>query len=161
VESITEIIKLTQGHVALVSAEDADDVGRFKWCASVGRGGRVVAARSFRREGKTVSVLMHRYIAKPLGLCVDHIDRNPLNNARENLRIVTHAINRQNTSKQSNNTSGFKGVMRDKRSGKWIARIRAHAKTHHLGVHDNAELAALAYDLAARRLLGPLAATNF
>lgn len=161
---ITEIIKpiqLTQGFVAFVSGEDFDAVSRFKWCASVGRGGRVVAVRSYRENGKTITVLMHRFIAKPLGLHVDHIDRNPLNNVRTNLRLVTHAINRQNTSRQKNNKSGFKGVMRDKRSGQWIARIRAFGVTHHLGVHCAAESAARAYDDAAIRLLGKLAATNF
>jgi len=156
-----EPIKLTQGYVAFVSPEDVEAVSRYKWCASVGRGGRVVAMRSYRRDGKTVSVLLHRFIAKPLQLHVDHIDGNPLNNCRENLRIVTHAQNRQNTSKQSNNTSGFKGVIRDKRSGKWIARIRVFGCTKHLGLFAEASVAAHAYDAAAHAALGPLASTNF
>lgn len=154
-------IPLTQGFVAVVSPEDFEDVSQHKWCASVGRGGRVVAIRSYRENGKTVSVLLHRFIAKPLQLHVDHIDGDPLNNRRENLRIVTHAQNRQNTSKQSNNTSGFKGVMRDKRSGKWIARIRVFGRTKHLGLFAEASIAASAYDAAAIAALGALASTNF
>lgn len=154
-------VPLTQGYFALISPDDAEEVLAYKWCASVGRGKRVVAMRSYRLGDKTVSVLMHRFVAKPMGLHVDHIDRNPLNNQRENLRLVTHPINRQNTSKQSNNTTGFKGVMVDRRSGKWFARIKAFGTTHYLGVHETPELAAQAYDVAAIRLLGPLASTNF
>ena len=154
-------VPLTQGYVTYVSPEDFVEVSRYNWCASVGRGGRVVAARSYRRAGKTITVLLHRFIAKPLQLHVDHIDRDPLNNRRENLRIVTHAQNRQNTSKQSNNTSGFKGVTRDKQSGKWVARIQVFGRPQYLGFFCDPNDAAKAYDVAAKAALGHLAATNF
>ena len=58
---------------------------------------------------------------------VDHIDRNPQNNDRRNLRWTTLSGNSRNTTKSKNNTSGKQGVSRwtDKRKGLhyWKARI--------------------------------------
>jgi hypothetical protein len=46
----------------------------------------------------------------PDHLEIDHIDRDRNNNSRDNLRIVTHAVNMRNTSLQVNNQSGVTGV---------------------------------------------------
>jgi hypothetical protein len=41
---------------------------------------------------------------------VDHINRNPLDNRRCNLRVVSQHDNIMNRDKQNNNTSGYKGI---------------------------------------------------
>ncbi len=70
--------------------------------------------------GKDIS--FHKYI---LGLIddntydIDHIDRNPSNNTRENLRICTHADNLKNSKMRSSNKSGIIGVFFDKENDKW------------------------------------------
>ena len=46
------------------------------------------------------------------GKYIDHIDRNKSNNTIENLRLVTNEVNKRNSSKYSNNTSGKTGVRR-------------------------------------------------
>ena len=47
----------------------------------------------------TKTVIMHRIIMGYTGeLVIDHIDRNPLNNRKCNLRIVTRCQNNQNKS---------------------------------------------------------------
>lgn len=53
----------------------------------------------------------------------DHIDRNPLNNQRNNLRPATSIENRQNSSMRSDNTSGVIGVHFDQRDGVWISDV--------------------------------------
>ena len=60
----------------------------------------------------------------------------------------------------ANNTSGFKGVDRKKRAGKWCARIMINQKAIHLGTFGTAQEAADAYDRAAVSLFGEYAKTN-
>jgi len=69
--------------------------------------------------------------------CVDHIDRNKLNNNILNLRYATHSENGQNRNKQKNNTSGVVGVRWDKNCNKWRAEIWANKKYLYLGLFVN------------------------
>jgi hypothetical protein len=67
------------------------------------------------------------------GLEWDHIDRNPLNNRRSNLRLVTKTENMRNRGTPKNNTSGVKGVCWHKGVSKWIAQIKLSGRITHLG----------------------------
>jgi len=69
----------------------------------------------------------------PFPLEVDHIDRNPLNNHPDNLRVANRSENARNKDRQSNNTSGIKGVTFCKRTEKWMAQIGHLKKTVFLG----------------------------
>jgi len=70
---------------------------------------------------------------------IDHIDHNPLNNCRSNLRIVTPQQNMMNRGKHKNNTSGVIGVGWNKASEKWRATIKLNNKENYLGMFDNFE----------------------
>ncbi|QFH49728.1 HNH endonuclease signature motif containing protein [Leclercia adecarboxylata] len=82
------------------------------------------------------------------GVEVDHINGLRGDNSWVNLRLVTHAVNMQNSRKPRHNTSGHPGVGYQKRSGKWYAKLSINGSTTHLGeFHDkndaiNAYLAA-------------------
>ena len=75
-------------------------------------------------------ILMHWIVA---GKYYDHIDRNPLNNRKYNLRPATRTENARNRNKQKNNTSGFIGVYWSKKNTKWAATIVVHKKKIYLG----------------------------
>ena len=69
----------------------------------------------------------------------DHIDRNPFNNRKVNLRPATIQENNRNRSLSKRNTSGYIGVRWLERLHKWIADIRIDKKTKHIGVYLNKE----------------------
>jgi hypothetical protein len=71
--------------------------------------------------------------------CIDHIDRNKLNNHISNLRYATNSENQMNRSIQSNNTSGITGVSFHKARNKWRAHIQKNGKNIHLGYFESKE----------------------
>ena len=85
-----------------------------------------------------------------VGLVVDHIDNNPLNNRLNNLQLVTH---RQNSSKDmKGGSSKYVGVNWNKRDSKWRSQIRYKDKKIHLGQYTTEEEAHEAYQTALRRI---------
>lgn len=88
---------------------------------------------------------------------IDHIDVSRRNNRWENLREATGSQNKANKHKQSNNTSGFKGVSFQKGIDKYRARIRAHGRSRSLGCFDNPQDAHAAYVAAASGIWGEFA----
>jgi len=92
-------------------------------------------------------------------LMYDHIDRNPFNNQKCNLRPCNYSLNGGNRSKHKMTKSKYKGV--DFAKGKWRARIMCNGNRESLGVFDSEEAAAKAYDKRAVEIFGEFAALNF
>jgi len=86
---------------------------------------------------------------------IDHRDCDGTNNAFSNLRLASSGQNKGNARIRSDNTSGFKGVVKYGQGG-WAAQI----STKRFGGFDSAEAAAVAYDELARQLFGEFARTN-
>jgi hypothetical protein len=80
---------------------------------------------------------------------VDHADLDRSHNWISNLRLATRTQNMGNQRKSSTNTSGFKGVYRDKRRGKWAAHIQIDHRRIFLGYFCTPETGHLAYCAAA------------
>lgn len=92
---------------------------------------------------------------------VDHLDRDPLNNQRDNLRLASRSQNGANRNIRKNSLSGYKGVSWHKTAKKWTAKLTLNGKLIHLGYFDDPIDAAKAYDQAAREYFGEFAVTNF
>ena len=157
-DSIKEIVILNKKHgvsKALIDAEDEHKVSGFKWYLD--KDGYAITQR--RRSVKNINgaqLKMHHAIMGPpsRGMVVDHIDRDRLNNKKENLRFVSHSESQWNRDKQKNNTSGFIGVSWNKRSKKFVAYAAKHGVRHHAGCFDTAEEAAIARDKLVLKLHG-------
>jgi hypothetical protein len=76
---------------------------------------------------------------------VDHRDGDGLNNSRENVRVVTNALNMQNRiGLSSNNKSGYRGVSWESKKRKWRAGATVSGVYKHIGLFDTPEEAARA-----------------
>jgi hypothetical protein len=95
----------------------------------------------------------------PPGMEVDHKDRNPNNNAIDNLRLATSSQQKQNRGVQSNNRSGLKGAYYHAihKGKKWRSQIKVGKRLIFLGYFDTAEEAHAAYCAAAKEHHGEFA----
>lgn len=97
---------------------------------------------------------MHRLIGERMGLSqaqrIDHIDRDRLNNKRNNLRAATHQQDLIN--RYLNNKHKFTGVW--KNGNRYSAHIRINGKQTHLGTFDTPEEAHEAYIKACKSQYG-------
>lgn len=151
----------TSGVAAVIDEADVDLVLAMKWRLFLGNNKKMYAAHD--------SGLMHRVILDcPVGIEVDHINGNGLDNRRANLRLATHSQNLANqashlTRKGKATHSKFKGVTSPfpHRERPWRATISVDRKQHFLGYYEHEEDAARAYDSAARLHFGEFAQTNY
>ncbi len=154
-------IPLTQGKVAIVDDEDYEWLNQRKWYAKKGVSTWYAMRNEYSKNGHK-SIRMHQQILTPeIGMEVDHIDHNGLNNQRNNIRIATNAENRHNQKLQKRTISGFKGVTWHVGDSKWRARITIDKQEKFLGNFNSQTNAAIAYDNAAKRLFGEFACLNF
>jgi hypothetical protein len=104
------------GHFVQIDDADASIVAAHRWrLHSFGYATTVIKGA----DAKWHTVTMHRLImglphlgvaGAPRDGVVDHIDGNPLNNQRINLRVVTQSENRRNAHNDPLGASGVRGV---------------------------------------------------
>ncbi len=83
-------------------------------------------------------------------LVINHIDLDKTNNNLQNLEIVTQ---RENANfKHIKSSSSYVGVSWNKKSNKWISRIRINSKSKYLGLFIDELEASEAYQKALREL---------
>lgn len=133
----------------LVDVTDWNDVKHICWCDS--HDGRI----SGTHNGKNIR--LHRLIMNPEpDELVDHINNNPSDNRRCNLRIANKSQNGANRDKTKGNTSGYKGVTTLK-NGKYMARITVNYKGIYLGCYNTPEEAYKVYKKAEEKYFGEYA----
>jgi hypothetical protein len=145
--------------------------GDFIW--KVTRGGlavKGVQAGTIRGRGYfSIRVLGRCYYAHRLAWLfiygnfpkeVDHVNGNRLDNRITNLRVATRSQNSANQILRGMNSSGFKGVVWDKKRSLFSARIKVQGVMLNLGRFKTAQEAAITYDFAAAKHFGKFAKTN-
>lgn len=134
-----------KGESILIDKCDFEVCSKHSWCIS--KTGYAVA----NIKGKVTK--MHRLILKPNDKVVDHINGNPLDNRRKNIRVCTMKQNGKNIKKKVTNTSGRTGVRLTKH-GKWNASITVDRKGIHIGNYDSFDEACEARRLAEIKYYG-------
>lgn len=139
----------------VVDQEGFDIASGYKGTWGIAGGGYA----KITSERKTV--YLHRLILNaPFYYDVDHKDGNKLNNVISNLQLATESQNTAKSKIQSNNTSGYRGVIWFRARNKWAASIRVDRKLIHLGHYHDKNEAALAYNIAAKKHFGEFAFQN-
>lgn len=96
-----------------------------------------------------ISKYYHRYILniqRGNKAIVDHINGNPLDNRRCNLRKCNHSQNSYNTTLSKVNRYGYKGVLKTKNKlNPYFSYIRFRKQNIFLGAYASIEEAAIAY----------------
>ena len=154
-------LELTKGCWVTIDDQDIPIIIRGSWYANVAANGMVYARRSWREGGVRKSEFLHRaIIGAKKGDLVDHLDGNPMNCRRSNLRIVNH--NQNGTNKRTYSKHGFKGIkFMEGRTKPWATVVSVNGKTKTIGYFLTKEEAAEAYDAAVRKLLGSGVSLNF
>ena len=111
----------------LIDKEDYNIVIQYKW--GIDHDGYII-----NKDIKLHNLVYNQEI--PDGYILDHINGNPCDNRKSNLRLSTHSQNSCNQKINSNNTSGHKGVWFDKKHNKWCASIKVNKKNNWLGRFD-------------------------
>lgn len=172
-----KIIELSKTQVTMVDDEDLEFLSSFTWHAAKTKKGSHYARTIISEKhldligplGRIGDYFKYRqYIALhqllfaiPKGYTIDHIDRDPSNNQKYNLRVCTHTQNSYNKSIQK--TKKYKGI------STYRSMYDGYPDTHRVYVQGSLiatikgdeEKAARAYDIEAIKRFGEFACTNF
>lgn len=112
----------------IIDKEDYEKISKFTWWV---KQNNYIYTNTQGRINRT-SIYLHRLIMDaPKGLEVDHINHNPLDNRKENLRVCTKSQN------NINKTNIYSGVTKFR--NKWRARIKINKKETHIGIFETKE----------------------
>jgi hypothetical protein len=136
---------------AIIDLNDVERCSMYKWCIE-SKNNYVCTTIDSKH------VKLHRFIMNVVddnnNIVVDHIDRNPLNNIKYNLRCCTSQENARNKNIVSTNKSGVMGVRWDDKRQKWYAYIRINNKNIFLGRYEVFQYAVNARKEAEEKYFG-------
>lgn len=115
------------------------------------QGYRVIRIFNMNRKAHRLAWL---YMTGEYPSVIDHVDRNRSNNAFNNLRIATRRENTINRSSMSKNASGYTGVHRHMRTGRWASSVTVKGKRIYLGLFEDPYEAAKAREAYCKKHLG-------
>lgn len=141
-------IRLNKGKFAEVDADDYFDLLNYTWFVT--KDGYAARALAGGRQE-----YMHKRILNPeKGFFTDHINRDKLDNRRDNLRAVTKQQNRFNAGKAAGCKNQRKGVIYDENRSNYQARLMVGGRYVLRKRFDVFEEACSAYEKAVLQYCG-------
>lgn len=156
---------LQDGSVTTFDASEVEWVSQKRWYHSTNVNNphaQYVAAtgRHYRQDGQRYTLYLHRFIMGKYtdidGALIDHIDRNPLNNTKANLRVANTQLNQLNKRAYGATGNGLLGVYKTVNGKRWRTTLKWDGKTHYIGTYDTPTEAAEAFDRKSVALRGHL-----
>lgn len=136
---------------AIIDACDADKVKGYKW---------FMDKNGYVRSSKLKTTLHRHLLGATKDKDIDHINHNPLDNRRCNLRVCDRSQNNMNRTRRSRGAARFKGIYWSKRMNKWHVRVWLNKKAKHIGFFDSLEDAIKARMRSERIHYGEYACRN-
>jgi len=134
----------------LIDLESVPLLNKYRWSLS----SRYIATRI---KCKMV-MLHHLLLPRKEGFVTDHINRDPFDNRKANLRYATAQQNSWNSFPKN---GAFKGTTFNKRYKKWRTMVMIEGKKTLIGDFDTQEESLLAYDFTVSNERGEFSVTNF
>ena len=156
-------LKAHPGLKVKIDREDVKRVSAHSWRVTFGTTGRKRVVTSIRGPKGVRSLTLGKFLMKPSkGKQVYPRRFNEELDYRKNNLIVCTLKERQRLlpKNRTDASSTFRGVSRDKASGKWRASIEVDGHSINLGQFKIESEAALAYNKAAKKYFGSLAYQN-
>lgn len=156
---ILRIIRLDKETVeTYFSLEDLDLIQNNTWTFTTDKSDSIrVRATTIPYAGKDLSTIL----LGQQGMMVDHINRNTLDNRRENLRIVNRSINASNAKARTESKTNIRGVyFRKARPGiakaswicEWSENGKRHSKSFSIEKYGEEQAFELAYSLRKQKM---------
>ena len=141
----------SNGESFFFDKDDIEKVMQFSWF--------MVKGYPTARKKK---ITLHTFLMgkAPKGYEYDHINRNPADDRRINLRLATRRENIANKIKSKGKTSKYKGVFWSKNKKSWVSTLTYEGKSFRLCCSSSEEECAKAYDKKSLELYGEFAVLN-
>lgn len=139
-----------------VIVSNGDFARAMEWRWHLNNNGYAVSTLR-RKQGLTA--YLHRFLLDaPKGVEVDHINRNPLDNRRENLRLCTHSQNGANKAPVKSK-SGYKNVYQSYPT-RWQVKAKIRGKIVYFGSFRSLQEAVVKSNEVLSELHGEFAVLN-
>ncbi len=142
----------------IIDEEDYPVISRFTWHVKKDKN-TFYAYTQVKFGGKPCGLPMHRLVTGMSNSQIDHINRNGIDNRKENLRYCTNQQNSYN--RVHFNKHGFRGVYIPRGCKKFAYQIAAGKKRRYKYGYETAAEAARGYDEASKELHGEFGIRNF
>lgn len=145
---------------ALVDDDIYEQIQGKHWRLIKVSNGAVYVGWKSHKAGKDLTVYLHRLVVgNPKGM-VDHINGDPFDDRRENLRIVTNSQNQMN-SKGKAHSSIYKNVYWNKQLEKWKVQFTVDGQSFFIGYFEEERIAGEVAELNRPIFHGEYARSDF
>ena len=125
--------------IVFIDIEDIDKIKNYTW--RIANKYFYICTHTQGDRKNRQKILMHRLIMGcPDDMIIDHINHNPWDNRKKNLRICNEQENNENK-KMIKNRSGYRNIYWHKRDKMWQVSLKFKGKTKYAGAFENLEIA--------------------